>query len=99
MEDGRLFQRCRAALENLLFFNPDQHRVREGILLALERFGQPRLEEAGDGLSVRIGEHEAQTLFAYDRDRRSPAPIGAVIILRTAPPAIAIVHVAAHTNS
>lgn len=93
---SRVPQRCRAALEKLLFFNPDQHRVREGILLSLERFGQPRLEEAGDGLSIRIGKHEAQTLFAYDRDRRSPAPIGAVIFLRPAPPEIAIVHVAVH---
>ena len=93
---SRVPQRCRAALEELLFFNPDQHRVREGILHSLERFGQPRLEEGAEGLSVRIGEHEAQTLFAYDRDRRSPAPIGAVIFLRTAPPEISIVHVAVH---
>jgi len=93
---SRVPQRCRHALEELLFFNPDQHRVREGILHSLERFGQPRLEEGAEGLSVRIGEHEAQTLFAYDRDRRSPAPIGAVVFLRTAPPEISIVHVAVH---
>lgn len=77
-----------------MFFNPQQHRVREGILESLERFGQPKVEETADGLSVRVGNHEAQTLFAYDRDRRGTDPVGVVVFLRTAPTDLTIMHVA-----
>jgi hypothetical protein len=91
---SRVPSQCRSALEDLLFFNPQQHRVREGILESLQQFGQPRLEETADGLSVRVGNHEAQTLFAYDRDRRGADPVGVVVFVRTAPTDIAIMHVA-----
>jgi hypothetical protein len=89
---------CRTALEELLFFNPQQHRVREGILESLEQFGQPRVAETPRGLSIRVGTHEAQALFAYDRDRRAPDPIGLVVFLRTKPADIAIMHVAVHPD-
>jgi hypothetical protein len=85
-------------LEELLFFNPRQYRVRDGIINSLEQFGHPRLEETAAGLSVRVGDHEAQTLFAYDRDRRGNDPIGVVVFLRTTPAEIAIMHVAVHSD-
>jgi hypothetical protein len=83
-------------LEELLFFNPGQYRVREGIINSLEHFGHPRLDESKGTLSVRVGDREAQTLFAYDRDRRGQDPIGVVVFLRTVPEEIAILHVAVH---
>ncbi len=89
---------CRSALEDLLFFNPQQHRVRDGILNSLAQFGHPRLEETHDGLSVRVGDNEAQTLFAYDRDRRGRDPVGVVVFVRTAPTDIAVMHVAVHPD-
>jgi hypothetical protein len=95
---SRAPRECRAALEELLFFNPRQNRVREGIISSLERFGHPRLEETADGLCVRIGEQEAQTLFAYDRDRRGNEPVGVVAFLRTGPSEVAIMHVAVHPD-
>ena len=91
-------QKWRPALEDLLFFNPRQYRVREGIVNSLERFGHPRLEESAGVLSIRVGDQEAQTLFAYDRDRRGGTPIGVVVFLRTTSAEIAIVHVAVHPN-
>ena len=95
---SRVPSQCRSALEDLLFFNPQQHRVREGILDSLEQFGHPRLEEAADGLAVRVGDREAQTLFAYDRDRHANDPIGVVVFLRSAPTEIVIMHVAVHPD-
>lgn len=95
---SRVPTQCRAALEELLFFNPRQYRVREGILNSLEQFGHPRLEETPEGLSVRVGKNEAQTIFAFDRDRRGPEPVGVVVFLRTSPPEIAIMHVAVHPD-
>jgi hypothetical protein len=89
---------CRAALEELLFFNPRQHRVREGIINSLEQFGHPRLEETAGGLSIRVGDHEAQTLFAYDAGRRRKDPVGVVLFLRTSPEEVAVMHVAVHPD-
>jgi hypothetical protein len=86
------------ALEDLLFFNPRQHMVREGIVNSLEKFGHPRLEATAAGLSIRVGSQEAQTLFAFDRDRRGPDPVGVVVFLRTSPEDIAIMHVAVHSD-
>jgi hypothetical protein len=95
---SRVPKECREELEELLFFNPRQHRVREGILHSLQQFGHPRVEETPEGLSIRVGEQEAQTLFAFDRDRRKSAPVGVVVFLRTAPEDIAIMHVAVHKD-
>ena len=95
---SRVPSECRSALEDLLFFNPQQARVREGIVDSLNRFGHPRLEETADGLSVRVGDRHAQTLFAYDRDRRASDPVGVVVFLRTAPTDITIIHVAVHSD-
>lgn len=91
---SRVPKECRAALQELMFFNPSQHKVREGILDSLTRFGHPRLEETAAGLAVRVGDHEAQTLFAFDRDRPGNDPVGVVVFLRTSPAEIAIMHVA-----
>jgi hypothetical protein len=89
---------CREALETLLFFNPRQHRVREGILNSLARFGHPRLEETADGLAVKVGDSDAQTLFAFDREHPGAEPVGLVVFLRIALEDIAIMHVAVHPD-
>jgi hypothetical protein len=91
-------KRSRPALEELLFFNPRQFRVRSGILDSLREFGHPRLEETADGLAVRVGDHEAQTLFAFDQDRLNRDPVGVVVFLRTSPTDMAIMHVAVHPD-
>jgi hypothetical protein len=89
---------ARPALEELLFFNPRQYRVREGIVNSLEKFGHPRIEDTTNGLSVRVGDHEAQTLFAFDQGRRGGDPVGVVVFIRTSPAEIAIMHVAVHPD-
>jgi ribosomal protein S18 acetylase RimI-like enzyme len=89
---------ARPALEELFFFNPRQYRVRDGIVGSLGEFGHPRIEETAEGLSIRVGNREAQTLFAIDPDRRNHLPIGVVIFIRTSPADIAIVHLAVHPD-
>ena len=95
---SRVPKKYREQLEELLFLNPRQHRVREGIINSLAQFGHPRVETTPDGLSIRVGDHEAQTLFAFDRDRRGQAPVGVVVFLRTSPAEIAVMHVAVHPD-
>ena len=89
---------ARPAVEELFFFNPRQYRVREGIINSLGRFGHPRIEDTMSGLSVRVGDQEAQTLFAFDSDRSNGNPVGIVIFLRTSPDEIAIMHIAVHPD-
>lgn len=89
---------CREALEELLFFNPRQHLVREGIINSLKQFDHPQVVETGDSLSVRVGEYEAQTLFAYDQDRQGKGPVGVVVFLRTSAAEVTIIHVAVHPD-
>jgi len=95
---SKILKDCRPALEELMFFNPRQFRVREGIVNSLERFGHPRLEETADGLSVRFGDCEAQTLFAFDPERHARNPVGVVVFLRTSPAEVAIMHLAVHPD-
>lgn len=87
-------KQCRRELEELLFLNPQQHRVRAGIVHSLERFGHPQVVETPAGLGVRIGNQEAQTLFAFDRDHLGDAPVGVVVFLRTSPAEMTVLHVA-----
>src|SRR5215510_11280598 len=91
---SKVSKQSRPALEELMFFNPSQFRVREGIINSLEKFGHPRLEESGDDLVVRVGKSDAQTLFVYDSDSKAKDPIGMVAFLRTSPSEIAIMHLA-----
>jgi hypothetical protein len=95
---SKALKHCRPALEKLMFFNPRQFRVRQGIVNSQEKFGHLRIEETSGSLSVRVGNCEAQTLFVYDRDCRRDDPIGIVVFLRTCPAEVAIVHVAVHPD-
>ena len=89
---------ARPALEELLFFNPRQYRVREAIVNSLGKFGHPRIEDTPNGLSIRVGDHETQTIFVFDQDRRDGGPVGVVVFIRMSPTEIAIMHVAVHPD-
>jgi ribosomal protein S18 acetylase RimI-like enzyme len=93
---SRATKDARPALEELFFFNPRQYRVRDGIVNSLGKFGHPQIEDTANGLSIRVGNNEAQTLFVSDRDRREGNPVGIVIYLRTSPDEIAVMHIAVH---
>jgi hypothetical protein len=95
---SKVQKQCRPALENLLFFNSRQFRVRDGIIHSLEQFGHPRLEETADGLSVRVGDQETQTLFACDCGSAGCAPVGLVTFLRTSRTDMTIIHLAVHAD-
>ncbi len=91
-------KQCRPALEDLLFLNPRQFRVRDAVVESLRQFGHPRLEETADGLSVRVGELDTQTLFAFDRNSNDNAPIGLITFMRTSTTVMSILHVAVRTD-
>lgn len=95
---SKVRRQSREAVEGLFFLNPRQHRVRAGIIDALEKFGHPRLEEDGDSIYLRIGKEDAQILFAFDTSQNSGDPIGVVVYLRSSPAEIIVVHLAVHPD-
>src|SRR3984957_15129008 len=80
----------RAALEQLLFFNVNQHRVRIGIQQSIETYGVPEIYEQDGGLRVRVGDIAGvQTLFAVSDLGR---PVGVAVFVRSAHERFAVLH-------
>lgn len=95
---SKVSKSARQALEELFFFNPRQYRVREAVINSLSRFGHPRIENTVEGLTIKVGNQEAQTLFVYDRSRARDDLVGVVVFMRTSPGEITILHVAVHPD-
>jgi hypothetical protein len=93
---SRLPAAQRPALEQLLFFNANQHRVRLGIQQSIDTYGVPELYEQDGGLRVRVGDISGvQTLFALTDDGR---PIGVAVFVRAAHERFAVLHLGVATN-
>jgi len=79
----------RDALEQLLFFNVNQHRVRVGIQQSIETYGVPEIYEHDGGLRVRVGGIDGvQTLFAISDGK----PVGVAVFVRSAHERFAVLH-------
>ena len=80
----------RVALEQLLFFNSNQHRVRVGIQQSIETYGVPEIDEHDGVLSVRVGDiGGVQTIFAVNETGR---PIGVAVFVRLASDRFVVLH-------
>jgi len=81
----------RAALEQLVFFNANQHRVRGGIEESIATYGAPEIYAHEDSLRVRVGSvQDVQTLFAVDESGR---PIGVAVFVRMEQDRFVVLHV------
>lgn len=75
--------RYRHALERLLFYNGNQKAASDAILLAIERFGSPRIEAKGNRLWVSLDSGiEAQCLFVLDLSQAGAPLVGVVVYTR-----------------
>src|SRR5579862_4228647 len=82
----------RAALEQLLYFNVNQERLRAGIQRSIDSYGVPEILEQDGKLGIRVSRIEdAQTLFAVSKFGN---PIGVAVFARVAPDRIALLHLA-----
>jgi hypothetical protein len=87
---SNLAVRQRVALEQLLFFNVNQHRVRGGIQQSIETYGVPEIYEQDGELKVRVGDLAGvQTLFAVSQEGR---PLGVVVFIRSDHARFAVLH-------
>lgn len=85
----------RPEAESLLFFNPEQHRVREGILRAIELYGEPALVEDQGRLRVVLKSgQEVQVLFALRNTPPRPRLIGVIVYTRADPATLLVLHLA-----
>lgn len=87
---SRLPVNQRAALEQLVFFNVNQHRVRVGIQQSIEAYGTPEIVEQDGWLRIRVGDLDGQTLFAVSAAGR---PLGVAIFARLARERFVVIHV------
>jgi hypothetical protein len=87
-------RKYRQAIEDLLFFNPQQDQARTGILNSLKRFGLPRLKEVANGVEIQVDEYETQTIYAYNQDEPQKGPAGIIVFLRSGANELGIIHVA-----
>jgi hypothetical protein len=88
---SRLAAEQRPALEQLLFFNVNQHRVRLGIQQSIDTYGVPELYEQDGGLRIRVGDIAGvQTLFAVSDLGR---PVGVAVFVRPAHERFVVLHV------
>lgn len=89
-----LRQQHRRDLEELMFFNPDQDRVREGIISSVRRFGNPRIVQQGDVCRVAVGDFDdAQTLYAFEAEA-VPRLVGCIVYVRDERRRFTVVHIA-----
>lgn len=79
----------RAALEQLLFFNANQHRVRSGIQQSIEAYGEPEILAIDGGLRVRIRDLAVQSLFAVSPEG---TPVGVAVFMRLPDQRFVVLH-------
>ncbi len=80
----------RSALEQLLFFNVNQHRVRLGIQQSIETYGVPEIYEHEGSLRIRVGSVPGvQTLFAVSETGH---PLGVAVFVRLAEARFVVLH-------
>ena len=80
----------RKALEQLLFFNANQHRVRHGIQHSIETYGVPEIYEQDAALRIRVGDVDGvQCLFAVSA---RGLPVGVAVFVRVAEDRFLVLH-------
>lgn len=81
-------------MEELLFFNRQQARVRNRIVDSIQSYGVPEVMETDGTLRVRLdGRADAQSLFGLTGDVE-PTLIGAVVYVRDRRERFVVVHIA-----
>jgi hypothetical protein len=80
----------RGALEQVLFFNANQHRQRRGIEHSIQTYGVPEIYEQDGNLRIRVGDIEGvQSLFAVSAQG---SPVGAAVFVRAAHERFVVLH-------
>jgi hypothetical protein len=88
---SKLAAKQRLMLEQLLFFNVNQHRVRGGIEESIATYGKPEIVEQDGFLRICVGDNaDVQSLFAVSESGR---PLGLAVYLRRETERFIVLHV------
>lgn len=86
-------------LQELMFFNENQHQFLSGIVSSIEEFGEP-IVKGDDGFlrihTSRLG--EVQALFAVEESADATRPVGVVVHVRNAGDTITLLHIGVHKD-
>jgi hypothetical protein len=82
-------------LETLMFFNPQQSKVKPAIIATIEKYGIPRVVVERELLRIRVEKFaEVQTLFALENIGEYPNLSGVIVYVRTDRETIVVLHLA-----
>ena len=84
-------------LERLLFFNDNQARVSEAVILVAERYGPPRVQVVSERLRVGLEAAQAQALFAVRPTESGVEPVGVMVYTRE-DDALVVLYLAVHEH-
>ncbi len=80
-------------LANLMFFNVQQHRVRDDIVNAIELYGLPEIVATEHSLRFSVEKlGEVQALYALDGDAATGRLVGALLYARVSDGKIVLLH-------
>lgn len=83
----------RKALEELFFFNPEQHLFLPEIEATIGLLGPPEIQESVHGLTIHVARFpEAQNLYCFDRE--SDELLAAMVYFRSEFSELEIFHIA-----
>lgn len=89
----------RDELERIVFFNPDQDRVRKSIIDAVRRYGVPLIVEEEASLRFCVPAFgSVQTLYALDTKLRPACLAGVVMFMRECLDTMLVLHMAVHED-
>ncbi len=84
----------RTDLENLMFFNPQQSKVKSAIVQCIEEYGLPEIFVEGKFLRVKVqGFSDVQTLFALDQNEGSRRLAGVMVYVRNGIDNMLLLHI------
>jgi hypothetical protein len=96
---SRLNEEFHDDLEQVLFFNPQQHKAEKGIRDCVERFGVPVISMENGHLRINVGAIPgSQTLFSIDRTESEDILAGVIVYVRNTYADISILHIAVAEN-
>lgn len=87
----------RDRLEDMVFFNRDQEKVRAQILACVQKYGVPAIVEDGPWLRFRVpGFSAVQSLYALDVARDADTVAGVAMFVRESSETMLLLHLAVH---
>ena len=95
---SRLSEDFREDLEDVLFFNPKQHKAAADIKHFVEHYGVPEIINEHGYLRISLDSYVAQALYSIDRTKTKDSLAGVIVFVRKNIENISILYIAIAKN-